>query len=833
MARAKRLYFCELIPLWELDSDHLEVDWTQEQAKNGEIVEMRVVVKDLDLNMKTPDFTVEFEIAESDYFFFGGWDDPELTFTSKTDKTKEHRALAILAPNAKPPANERLTKIFVSPLPTAPQKLIQAFWAARWDGDFVGDPEYFFDVRLDFKGKEFEERSDHELSVSNENFGQASGTPGTGGTASGALVLPAVGWSAKESFAEKTVNQLALLDQANSGKPASFLITPDANASLLWILLIPRSNDAPGSGVLIRKAWTVPRFLPLENIKTLDLKATINAKEVKAATVDKAAAETFPGQTGGLFAQLTLKEGRERSTPPDPGFSVAEQQQRANALLASNALKQTVDQELTAWAAANGKSLSQTDSQLANTLQEFSFTLTHLADASSIKPRPTSGTALSKWTKNFQKSFVLGLMIMSAGSSADNREVTAGHIADGLAQAGFVTDALTLANLFSTRERQETTYETILKGARPTATQWTTVMNFFTAGTGSLRDAEVHEAFGFLNSTSGDRLVPSHTRAFIAKLGTNETERLPKLEAITTALINAYANDPDLIWVLSGFLFLHPPLRQPFSDKLRANNQDYLLLKILMCPDFIEPGYAGQLSHDSVSLTMGRDMTWVYQNKQRIGVDFLVRLCDFAGTPIPGPANLSFNSLRAWLEAQTDTIAAAGVKVYPENKDLWFALYNLVTDTFFFHVDRFDIRPDLHGHIGALVSDAPNNLRLRADCDVFATYGARFLRAMGFTSTGYMGIMPLTATGGFGIGHAGALLKKDGEFFAINNKRAKPLAAATEAEAQRKLRDELFTVYTTRPTRYLLYFAAPDSTGGMLIGIPEQDEALRRRDLEP
>src|SRR5688500_11186696 len=96
MGRAKRFYLCNLIPLCEIDDEHLEVDWIQENAKNGEIVEMRVVVKDLDLNMKTPDFTIEFEVNENDVLLFGGLDDRVVTITNKTEDDKEHRAISIV-----------------------------------------------------------------------------------------------------------------------------------------------------------------------------------------------------------------------------------------------------------------------------------------------------------------------------------------------------------------------------------------------------------------------------------------------------------------------------------------------------------------------------------------------------------------------------------------------------------------------------------------------------------------------------------------------------------------------------------------------------------------
>lgn len=842
MARAKRFYLCNLIPLCEIDDAHLEVDWTQESAKNGEIVEMRVVVKDLDLNMKTPDFTIEFEVNENDVLIFGGLDDRVVTITNKAgEKNTEHRDISIVGENDAVPPDQKLKNIFLSPLPNAaPRKLIRAFWSATWQDDIAGEPEFYFDVKLEFTGKTFKERSDRELSVSKEAF-VGPGAPGsTDPSVAGPLVLPAVGWSLQEIFAEKPVDQLALLDQPNAGNPVSFVITPDANATLLWILLIPKSNDAPAGGALIKKPWTVPRFLPLEDIKTLDLLGKIGDKEVKASTVAKAEAEKFTGQTGGLFAQLTLNPGRAKTTVPDPGVPVSDQQQSATTLMSADpklvTLKATLDKELAAWAAAESQNITPTDRDFAFTVQQFAFNITHGSD-SLVLPRPSSSSALKKWTEAFQKAYLIALMIMQTGSKVDRREERASLIATALAEAGFITEAFAIASMFSTREDQKFAYETILKSNRATATQWTLLMNFFTAGTGTFAETDFVDAFGFnsgtfeLEGVETRRLLPTaDTRKFLRNLGATDSERNSKLDAITTSLIDAYPNDPDLIWVLSGFLFFHQPYRQPFADKLWRDGKSYLLFKIINSLDFVEPAY-GEPTYDGVTLTMARDMTWVYQNKQRFGVDFLVFLCERAGTPLPRPANLNFASLRTWLEAQTETIAAAAPKVYGDNKNHWFQLYNFVTDIYFFHVDRGNVTPDLHGHIGALVADQPSNLRLRADCDVFATYGARFLRAMGFTSIGYMGIWSMTAGGDFGIGHAGALLKKDTAYFVVNNKQAFRVSAATEAEAQVKLRDSILDILNN-PTHKQIHYVAADATGGMPDTIFDRTNATRRADLE-
>jgi len=828
MARAKRFYLCNLIPLCEIDDEHLGVDWTQEEAKNGDIVEMRVVVKDLELNMLTPDFTIDFEVNENDFLLFGGLDDHVVTITSKPGEGAEHRSLTILGENDSVPSDQRLKKIFVSPLPDNPSKLIRAFWLAVWQDDIAGSPEYYFDVKLKIADKTFEERSDRELTVKGEGADGAEG--------SGALVLPAVGWSLEETFAERGVNQIALLDEANTGKPVSFVVTPDENATLLWILLIPPRNEAPGEGALVKKPWQVPQFLPLEGARLLNLKATISGKEVKASGVEKTVAERFLGQKGALFAELRLNPGRPESKPPEPTISVKEQQQRATALMASGQdlkkLKSELDTELAKWAKDKKKNLSPNDPDYAYTLQEYAYGLAHDTTTSEVKPRPAGGGALEKWKKDFRKTYLLALMIMSSGEEVKDREARANVIAMPLADAGFISEAMDIAGMFTGREDQKFVYKSVLKQVgKATAEQFKTVLQYFIEGTGVFVSSELREAFGFRQGKIGevDRLLPSETKAFVLSLGKNNKERNEKFDVIVTALIDAYSNDPDLVLALGGFLFFSEPFRQPFADQMWREGKGYLLFKVLSSAEFNEPDYDNP-TLDGVTLTM-RDMAWVYENKQRFFTDFLFIFCERAGTAIPPPANLNFASLRSWLEAQTEKIAGAAPKVYPDHEKYWFDLYNMVTDIYFFHVDRGNVTPNLSGHIGALIASEPGNLRLRADCDVFATYGTRFLRAMGFTSIGYMGIWEMHGST-HGTGHAGALLKKDDRFYIVNNKEAYKITPDTEAAAHRKLRDEILDILNS-PAHYEVYYAPSGPSGEMSKKILERAPETRRRDLEP
>ena len=102
---------------------------------------------------------------------------------------------------------------------------------------------------------------------------------------------------------------------------------------------------------------------------------------------------------------------------------------------------------------------------------------------------------------------------------------------------------------------------------------------------------------------------------------------------------------------------------------------------------------------------------------------------------------------------------------------------------------------------------------------------------MGFTAIGYMGIWAMTAGGDFGIGHAGALLQKDTAYFVVNNKEAFRITAATEAEAQVKLRDSVLDILND-PDHKQIHYVAADATGGMPDVIFDRTAATRRADLE-
>jgi hypothetical protein len=59
----------------------------------------------------------------------------------------------------------------------------------------------------------------------------------------------------------------------------------------------------------------------------------------------------------------------------------------------------------------------------------------------------------------------------------------------------------------------------------------------------------------------------------------------------------------------------------------------------------------------------------------------------------------------------------------------------------YFHHANYNVDPDAKGMVAGKAVDA-NSDQIEADCDVFATYGARLLREQGWDTAGYMVMVP-------------------------------------------------------------------------------------------
>jgi hypothetical protein len=123
-----------------------------------------------------------------------------------------------------------------------------------------------------------------------------------------------------------------------------------------------------------------------------------------------------------------------------------------------------------------------------------------------------------------------------------------------------------------------------------------------------------------------------------------------------------------------------------------------------------------------------------------------VRAGRLVGVTVAAPTK--GQSSAAWLEAQTEKIGetykkleSAGLKKLDNdpNSSLSLSFISKMLAKYFTLSDT-DVKPDPAGHVGKLKVGADNQLEV--DCDVYATYATRLLRAAGWTTVGYMAIVP-------------------------------------------------------------------------------------------
>lgn len=462
----------------------------------------------------------------------------------------------------------------------------------------------------------------------------------------------------------------------------------------------------------------------------------------------------------------------------------------------------------------------------AFTAQELANEITHESDKSTLRDKPKDKAAQVAWKTDFRDAYQLALMILDS-SGTEQRETRAGLIAIDLATAGFVTEAMAVAARLPT-EQQGYIYDEVTKQPEnATAAQLRTVSDF------SITQ----------HKTPGEHLLLSRltdkSGQYATRLG------IEKLLAGLAPTLAAYKADADYAEVLAEILVFHKPGRVPVSDWLWKQDKDYLF-SVLESPYFVEPGYGGSQFADATGkareLTMADDMPWVYTYKQKYYVDFLVRLGTEQGVAIPAPTDLRFATLRAWLQAQTGNIGQALMAKYPQDAGAKAAVYQQIADIFFFHVDRGDVVPDLGGAVGGLDPADPNRMRLKADCDVLATYAARLLRGAGFRVVGYMAVVPE----GNVPAHAVALLAHaeaggpakvlppgsgDERYHIVNNKQVTPTDAANQEEAVKAALADALAIYSSTPAVFRVYYENATATGAMTRDLWTTQDRVRRDDL--
>lgn len=199
-----------------------------------------------------------------------------------------------------------------------------------------------------------------------------------------------------------------------------------------------------------------------------------------------------------------------------------------------------------------------------------------------------------------------------------------------------------------------------------------------------------------------------------------------------------------------------------------------------------------------------------------------VRAGRLVGVTVGAPT--TGQSSAAWLEAQTEKIGetykkleSAGLKKLDTdpNSSLSLSFVSKMLAKYFTLSDK-DVKPDPAGHVGKLKVGTDNQLEV--DCDVYATYATRLLRAAGWTTVGYMAIVPGESTGR--DAHAVALAKRAGsggktDYVAVSDFMLKEFQAADDDAARAPLLAHGLDIYSSKgePSAWKAYYS-PAGSGG-------------------
>jgi hypothetical protein len=208
--------------------------------------------------------------------------------------------------------------------------------------------------------------------------------------------------------------------------------------------------------------------------------------------------------------------------------------------------------------------------------------------------------------------------------------------------------------------------------------------------------------------------------------------------------------------------------------------------------------------------------------------NFLVKAGRLAGVTIAAPG--ASQKANAWLDANTDKIGQAlqtlqgrGITGFKQTDLEQEVISQMLTVFFRAATDaEGDIKPDPLGKLTKLGVDASTG-EIIADCDVWATYGARLFRAIGWTTVAYLSVIPdekdPTDASVDRPGHAVVLCSHTAgqttSYAGVSDFTVKAFSASTEAAAKQELLDLALDIYSAKgiPKRYSSYYV-PAGAGG-------------------
>jgi hypothetical protein len=214
--------------------------------------------------------------------------------------------------------------------------------------------------------------------------------------------------------------------------------------------------------------------------------------------------------------------------------------------------------------------------------------------------------------------------------------------------------------------------------------------------------------------------------------------------------------------------------------------------------------------------------------------NYLVKMGRLAGITIAAPG--ANQKATAWLDANTDKIGQALVKLQGQGvtgfkqTDLEQEVIGQMLTVFFRAATdaEGDIKPDPLGRLASLGVDAGSG-EIIADCDVWATYGARLFRSIGWTTVAYLSVVPdekdptdLTTDR---AAHAVVLVSHASggttSYAGVSDFYVKAFAATTEAAARQELLDLALDIYSAKgtPKKYRSYYLAAGPGGAYDVKI--------------
>jgi hypothetical protein len=492
---------------------------------------------------------------------------------------------------------------------------------------------------------------------------------------------------------------------------------------------------------------------------------------------------------------------------------VSQQASEGFARLDHKTLDEEIDEELKTRAAGDPKSIDPNNEEYARSLQGYGKTLGR-NDQGQLEQEPKDPKAKEIWKRKFQKVEKLaGRILDQSGPKVEQKDQRAEMLAVDLANVGLVNEAMAIAPKISDVDVRKFIYLAVLdQPAKVSDSQLASIAQEQVAAAAKCAD---HTLFKRLFSDDG---------AYAKQLGAT------KVNAALKVIVKAYASDADLPDKLANIVYFLPASRADFTEWMIADKRGALLRQVSEQAYFDE-GTVSAATGNAQAPTAA-DQGWAIGNRQRVTVDDVIELCASAKITVAAPAARDINTLKAWLEANTENIGKALATKYPGDADKAKAMYTRIAETFTWHVPsdtKEDVIPDKSGHITALTAAGPQSKQLKVDCDVLATYAVRLLVAAGFTPIGYMAIKP-TKKDEKRLAHAMALLKQGNNFHAVSNSATDDLGAISKTAALQALRDfGIGEAYDAKQplTNYDVFYMDSDAKGTLPTEVLNQDSKIR------